>query len=150
MQTDVLELRLYRNTPPPDEPDLTPPLIVEYYINGVCLLDLIRELEAPFAEKEDPPMKPADYGHNPSCYMAEQFSTALTPDDYYYDYGVELYCCSGCGESGCWSVVCKFREDGDHILMTEFHHNHRQNWQYPVSFRFTRENFDAEMRKLGI
>ncbi|MBR5371334.1 MAG: hypothetical protein IK130_03880 [Oscillospiraceae bacterium] len=150
MQTDILELRLFRKEPPPDEPDLKPPLCVEYYINGVCLLDMIREIETPFAEQETPPMKPGDYGHNSREYMAEQFRTALTPGDYYYDYGVELYCCYGCGESGCWSVCCKFREDGGFVLMTEFRHNHRNNWQYPISFRFTRENFDAEMQKLGL
>ena len=58
MQTDNLELRLFRKEPPPDEPDLKPPLCVEYYINGVCLLDMIREVETPFAEQETPPMKP--------------------------------------------------------------------------------------------
>ncbi len=147
---DMLELRLYRNPPPDDEPERKMPLLVEYYINDSCLLDLIREIESPFAAHETPPMKPGDYGHNTRGYMALQFSTARTPGDFYYDYGVELYCCSGCGDPGCWSVLCRFREDGDCVLMTDFHHNHRDNWQYPISYRFTKENFDAQMQKLEI
>lgn len=147
---DTLELHLFRNPPPDDEPERKMPRLVEYYINGVCLLDMIRACEAPFAERETPPMKPGDYGHNTKGTMAFNFKTALTPGDFSYDYGIELYCCSGCGDSGCWSVVCKFREDGDFILMTDFHHNHRENWKYPFSFRFTRENYDAELQKLGL
>lgn len=147
---DTLELRLYRNPPPEDDPGRSMPLCVEYYINGTCLLDIIRELEAPFAAQESPPMKPGDYGHNTRGTMAEQFRTARTPGDYYYEYGVELYCCSGCGDPGCWSVCCCFRDEGDFVLMTGFHHNHRENWKYPIQFRFLRENFMAEMLRLGL
>ena len=81
-KTDTLELRLYRNPPPDDDPERKMPLVVEYFINGYCLLDLIREIESPFAARETPPMKPGDYGHNTRGCMANQFKSARTPGDF--------------------------------------------------------------------
>ena len=145
---DTLELRTCRNKQPEDEPDTEMPPAAEFYINGTALLDIIREIEAPFCEQEDCTNLIAAYGYRSKKNLAYALEQGLEPGSYEYDCGTELYCCSGCFDPGCWSVLCSLRADGDSILMTDFRQNHRPNWKYPIGYRFTKENFFAELDKL--
>lgn len=149
-KTDTFELRLIPRTVEAWEED-DPPVSfigVDYYINGVPLLDIIREAELPYCEQEDCLELACNYELNPKEVMRRQFARALEPPRYECADVIELYCCADCGICDCWSVCCKFQEDGDHILMKDFYHNHR-DWVYPFEFRFRRGNYFSEIKKLG-
>ena len=156
---DTLELRLFRENitieyDPDDEEDEADEkdseeqyLSVAYYINGISLLDMIREIETPFFEKEGCPDLIASYMHHTYRNVKRMFTDALTPGSMKDDEDVELFCCRDCGDSGCWSVCCKLRKEGNYIIMKNFYHNWR-DLSYPFMFRFTKENFYAELKKL--
>ncbi|MDE6426464.1 MAG: hypothetical protein K2K89_10085 [Ruminococcus sp.] len=153
--TDVLELRLMNYDELNDEymedeesDWLKNNKFVDIIINGVPLLDTIKQIETEYCQQEDCPELAGDYGHNTAEYMKKQLTEALLPDTYNYDYGVELYCCSSCGIGGCWSVCCIFRETDGLIEMKGFKHNHRKDWVYNLHYRFSKENFYNELNKL--
>ena len=152
-KTDVLELRLIWNKyeqwddDTADETKYKMVQDVSYYINGIALLDMIRKAEAPYCEAEENPELTADYALNSKQMMLRQFEYALDPNSPFYEESIDLFCCAGCLISDCWSVCCTIREEGDFILMTDFYHNHR-DWNYPFEFRFAKENFYAELKKL--
>ena len=141
-KTDTLEVR-FVCVKSPSWADFHQYLGVDYYINGVSLLDMIREIEKPFFEDEGHPELAGDYGLNSVKIMRRQLERALKDDEV-----IELYCCSECGISGCWSVCCRFVKDGDFIVMKDFEHNHR-DLTYPFEFRFAKESFFAEIEKLS-
>lgn len=155
---DTLELRLFwKNIPgeyDPDDKEDAPDEenaaeqypSVAYYINGISLLDMVREIETPFFEKEGCPDLIASYMHHTYRNVKRMFTDAFTPSSMEDDADVELFCCKDCGDSGCWSVCCKLREEGNYIIMTDFYHNWR-DLTYPFAFRFTKENFYEELRK---
>ena len=145
-ETDKFEIRLIPTTLTRDQTVSYPG--VEYYINGVPLLDMIRKIEKPYCEKEGSPELVGGYMLNPKEVMRRQFARALEPPRYEDADVVELYCCAECGISDCWSVCCRLQEDGEYIMMKEFFHNHR-DWEYPFEFRFTKENWHNEIAKLG-
>ena len=154
-KTDVLELRLiYESIPEeylsdddePDEEETTEQVPhAAYYINGVSLLDMIREIETPFYERRGDPELIANYMHEPYWNVKRMFTDALKPDAVEDDEGIELLCCGACGMPGCWSVRCQIRAEGDYIMMTDFYTG---DLTYPFSFRFTKENVCAELKKL--
>lgn len=141
-RTDTLELRLVWSKSP-SWSDSSQYLGVDYYINGVSLLDMIREIEKPFFEEEGHPELSGDYGLNSPKGMHWQLARALKDDEY-----IELYCCAECGDSGCWSVCCRLEEEGDFIVMKDFEQNFR-DLTFPFEFRFSMQSFLAEIEKLA-
>lgn len=120
---------------------------VDIIINGVPLLDTIKQIEIEYCQQAGTPEIAGDYGHNTAEYMKKHLDEALIPDTYSYN-GVELYCCESCGVGGCWSVRCTFREKDGFIEMKDFRQNHRKNWNYNLHYCFTKENFFHEINKL--
>ena len=149
-KTDLFEIRIITaSTESWDDPARTGTYPgVEYYINGIPLLDMIREIELPYCEQEGLPELVCAYSLNSKETMCRQFARALEPPKYEGADEVALYSCAACGICDCWSVCCCFREDGGYILMKDFFHNHR-NWEYPFEFRFTKENWYSETAKLN-
>lgn len=127
----------------PSWADTSQYLGVDYYINGVSLFDMIREIEKPYFDEEGNPELTGDYGLNSVKVMRKQFARAFKDDEV-----IDLYCCAECGFSECWSVYCRFEEDGDFIVMKNFEHNFR-DLTYPLEFRFAKENFNEEISKLN-
>lgn len=154
-KNDVLEIRLVWNKyeqwdeGSDENPVYKMVLATSYYINGISLLDMIREVEAPYCEAEECPELTASYALNSKEVMRRQFNRALDSNSFFYEEGIGLFCCEACFMICCWSVFCKIREEGDFILMTDFYHNHR-DWTYPFVFRFTKEIFFAELKKLEV
>lgn len=121
---------------------------VDIIINGVPLLDTIKQIETEYCQQEGCPEIAGDYGHNTAEFMKKSLKEALIPDAYNYNHGIYLYCCRDCGFCGCWSVYCTFSEKDGLIEMKDFRQNHLKNWTYNLNYRFTKENFYNELDKL--
>lgn len=149
---DILELRLKNHNELNDEymededsEWLKNNKFVEIIVNGISLLDTIKQIETEYCQKESCPEIAGSYGHNTAEFMKKSLKEALIPDTYNY---INLYCCGDCGFCGCWSVCCTFREKDGLIEMKNFRHNHRDKWTYNLHFRFSKENFYNELDKL--
>lgn len=114
--------------------------VVEIYLNGVELIEILRVIEVPYASKEGHPNLTGAYGH----ITPEELCKNLTE----YETEVELLCCSGCGDSGCWSILIDIEKDADYVYWKAFKHNHRE-WKYDISYQFDREAYEKELRRLG-
>ena len=117
---------------------------VEIYINGKEIIDIFKEIETPFAKKENNPNLAGAYGHK----QVDELLHDLTESDYCKNYGVVFVVCSDCGIDGCWGVSAFVSEDDKYVYFKNFKHNHRKDWIYPISYQFTKENYYSELQKL--
>ena len=129
-------------------PDEIPNIrLVRIFINGQDLKEIVTDIEKPYMIESGCSTDDADYGLNTVEHMRSQFEELTVETSYSSKYGIELFCCPDCGIGGCWSVMCHFRVENEVIYMERFHHNHR-DWKYDLSYCFTKENFESEMKKL--
>lgn len=148
-KTDVLELKILWTIDEIDEETEDEPFQyfgVDFIINGVSLFEMIREIEILYFEEEGHPDLAGDYALESADIMHRMIMAVINEKDY-ADEGFSLYCCAECHFADCWGVYCKLKEDGDYMVMKDFEHNHR-NLIYPFEFRFTKENFYSEIKKL--
>lgn len=115
--------------------------VVEIYIDGKKLIDIIRVIETPYTEV------PGAYGHVSPYDLYDDLCTATDGHSYSCLYGVYLFCCRGCGEPGCWSVTCKVKEDEKFVYWYSFEHEHR-DWSYNLNYRFDKTAYAQAMEKL--
>ena len=120
---------------------------VEIYIDGKKLLDRIREIEEPFAASEGMPDLAGDYGHLPPEWLYHDLKNAVRENGAPDRHGVELYCCAGCGDPGCWSVCVNVKEDDRFVYWYDFFHNHRK-WIYLLFYRFEKTAYEQALQKL--
>ncbi len=111
---------------------------VEIYLNGQEIVSLLREIELPYATQEGKLHLAGDYGHNAPQHLYKMLTEETE---------VELLCCGGCGDSGCWSVVVTVREEEDYVYWEHFAHNHR-DWEYPLSYCFDRQEYEQALQQL--
>lgn len=121
---------------------------VEIYINGREIVEILKEIETPYAMEEGHPKLAGAYGHNAAKTLYEDLREAMTEGTYCQENGVELLCCKECGESGCWSVRVSVRQDEEYIYWEQFQHNHRK-WNYDISFQFTKKDYERAMQQLS-
>ena len=121
---------------------------VEIYLNGHEIIDILKEIEMPFALDEGHPDIAGGYGHNEPKILYRDLSESLVEGTYNQKYGVELLCCGSCGFSGCWSAVAYVRRDDDFVYWENFKQNHRENWKYDLSYKFDRNEYEKQMEKL--
>ncbi len=113
---------------------------VEIFINGIEIIDTLRIIETPYVIAEDSDLELAgDYGH-------------LTPDELYSNLSNDykeaaLLCCSGCGLSGCWSILVEIVKDDKYVYWKNFKHNHR-NWRYNISYKFDKSDYENALKNL--
>lgn len=130
--------------------DYSPYKVVDILIDDISLLDIISEIESPYLMEEgwfDPDN--SEYGHCDPKYLYRNLTEAAIDDIYSYRYrhGAELYCCSACGEAGCWSVLVHIRVEDDKVIWFDFEHNHR-NWEYNLSYTFDKAQYEKAMAHL--
>ena len=130
-----------------DNPKYDIPNVAEIYINGVEITDIIRPIEQPYAEQEGHPELAGDYGHNPSGELHKMLENALIEGTYEAEEGVELLCCRGCGECGCWSIEVYMKEDDKFVYWYKIKHNHRE-WKYDLTFKFEKEAYHQALKVL--
>jgi hypothetical protein len=115
-------------------------------INGESLLDKVKTIETPFAAAE----KHIDIAGNYSYQIAKNLYNYLTIEDYWNDEGgVALFTCT-CLEDGCWSLRCYINETDTTVIWHNFHHEHRDNWDYKAleEFCFDKQQYINELEKL--
>ena len=113
---------------------------VEIYINGREIIELLKEIETPFAMDEGHIDIAGAYGH-------------LTPKELYSELTdaeeSSLLCCDGCGFIGCWSVLVSVKMDDIYVYWNEFKHNHR-DWKYNISYKFSRLEYENALKQLRV
>ncbi len=123
--------------------------VVEIYINGREIVQMLKEIEKPYAIEEGHPEIAGGYGHNSPKFLYEDLLEALIEESYCSKYGVELLCCSTCGESGCWSILVFINQDDEYVYWNRFEHNHRV-WKYNISFKFKKDEYEKAMQQLRL
>ena len=114
-------------------------IVVEIYINDVELIEILKVIETPYAIDENHADLAGAYGH----LLPDELYTNLATDEE----DIELLCCSGCGESGCWSILVDVEKDDKFIYWKMFKHNHR-DWKYDISYKFDRMEYEKSLVKL--
>lgn len=131
-------------------------------IDGRKLLDIIREIELPYAEEEGRLAKKEGvaeededysdlagaYGHLSAKVLFDNLKTGISDCGSSHDERVYLFCCGDCGEIFCWTVSMKVRMDEHYVYWYDFKHEHR-NWEYNLSYTFEKTAYEAALRKLG-
>ena len=105
--------------------------VVEIYLNGVEIVSILKEIETPYANEENHANLAGAYGH-------------VSPDELYanltkYEEDIEILCCSGCGESGCWWIIVDIEKDEKFVYWKRFRNNHR-DWKYDISYKFDKDS----------
>ena len=121
--------------------------VVEVYIDGQKLLDIIKAIEIPYAQEEGCPEIAGDYGHISPRHLYSDLSAATDTNGYFDNLGVYLFCCAGCGEPGCWSVTFRVKEDAEYVYWHGFEHEHR-DWEYNLFYKFEKKAYAQALRKL--
>lgn len=118
--------------------------VTQIFLNGKELVDILKEIEYQFAEKEGHPDLAGGYGHlTPNELLSNLKYSKEDPD-----YEAELLCCSDCGISGCWSILVHIKYDENYVYWNDFSHNHR-DWKYNLSFKFVKSQYEEQLKKLS-
>ena len=115
---------------------------VAIFLNGVELTEILWDLEAPYAIDEGHPDLAGDYGHQ----TPEELYQNLTS----WEEEVPLLCCNGCGMSGCWSILVDIQRDDTFVYWTHFQQNHREHWDYDLSYQFPCSEYEAQLEQLRL
>ncbi len=116
----------------------------EIYINGEEICSILEKIERP---QDDTGKLAGEYGHREVKWLYDDLCESLIEGTYSYEDGVELLCCAGCGDEGCWSVVAEVEDDGEFIYWKNFRHNHR-DWVYNISYKFDKNEYKVQMEKI--
>lgn len=102
-----------------------------FWIDGRSLIDLVRAVERPFAEKEGHPDLAGRYEW-PTVSLACEALLRLAEED---DRKRPLLVCE-CGEPGCWPLLADVRLTPAHVVWSQFEQPHRDEesgagqWRY--------------------
>jgi hypothetical protein len=125
---------------------------VDIFINGRNLIDMVREVELPFAQAEGHPFIAGGY-------MGLPIDVALWPSRQLLGEPLELYqgandktvlmVCGSCGFSDCWPLQAKVAVLEDEIVWSDFRQPYRQKgsasgeWRYDNfgPFRFDKQQY---------
>jgi hypothetical protein len=138
---------------------------IQYLINGRDLLEMVRDIEAPFAAREGHPDIAGGYGALP----LREFEDA--PRYFLGDAGegawpgppwTNLYVCGSCGVAECWPLYVQIQSTNDSVRWHSFRQPHRdkasaagrsgRHWQYDQlgPFTFDRTMYEREVDRLNL
>lgn len=133
--------------------------VVDICINDRNFIDILREIELPFAEKEGHPDIAGEYmGLSPKevffpskLFLNEPESISI----YHWGDKTWVLACGGCGEPGCWPLAVKITVTGDQVIWSDFEQPHRgpdskaSHWKYDKlkPFVFDRKQYENELNK---
>ncbi|HJZ58722.1 MAG TPA: hypothetical protein VKE74_27515 [Gemmataceae bacterium] len=118
-------------------------------IDGVPLIDLVREIETPTATEAGQPDLAGKYGYlnaadmvYPSRHLLGQAAHSLLK---YGDKVSVLECECGC--EGCWPLLVRITVTNDAVIWSDFQQPHRDNWFYPEDLRwvFDRRQYERAL-----
>ena len=102
--------------------------VVAIEIDGMSLIDLVREIEMPMATNEGAP-------NIAGAYMGIAAMNHLPPSQHFLgvhdrpvrdDAKTDVLWCRDCGEPGCWPLNVSISTDGDIVTWSEFEQPHRR------------------------
>jgi hypothetical protein len=137
--------------PRPSADPTNPYREVEVLIDGVSLIDRLREVERPFAEQEGSPALAGDYlglsartTFLPSRHFLGDTRPLLRHDDH-----VVLLACT-CGCEGCWDFVGRIAVSEGEVVWDDFCQVHRE-WDYAALGRlvFDRRQYETALQAPG-
>jgi hypothetical protein len=119
-------------------------------INDRDFIEMVREVELPFAEKERG--NPEGAGHYlgfTSLCLNDSF------DSFIADGKMEILDCGGCGNEGCWPIIVKITTVGKTITWSNFYNPHRSanstvcHWDHTKlgPFIFDKERYVSEFTR---
>lgn len=126
--------------------------IADITVNGVSLIELVAEVERPFATEEGHPDMagqyqglPADLAFLPSTYLLESEGEKTA-----------LLICS-CGEIGCWLLEARITVQKDVVIWSDLEQPHRgpnshHHWRYDSfgPFVFDRQQYLSSLAERPI
>ncbi|MBP7462053.1 MAG: hypothetical protein KBA26_12250 [Candidatus Delongbacteria bacterium] len=126
---------------------------VRILINGIDLIDMLREYEMKFAQKEGSPSIAGSYVGLMPMYLY-QYLTEPNQFNIYDDHKAIILGCD-CGCEGCWPMMIKILKDNNRIIWTEFEQPHRGPtsrcyWNYNEFgvFIFDLDNYNLQLDEL--
>jgi hypothetical protein len=128
----------------------------EIVVNGQPLIERLREVERPFAEREGSPLIAGGYAPLPAAALLGNLSGQ--PDRLFvYEGKITLLVCN-CGCEGCWDFVAEIEQRDDEVVWRGFEQIHRPlsdregGWRYDElgELVFRRSDYDAAIRHLGL
>jgi hypothetical protein len=124
-------------------------------VNGQSLVDRLREVERPFAERESALDIAGTYAPLPAAALLANLTGRPDP---VFEYGgkVTLLVCN-CGCEGCWDFVAEIERRDDEVVWRGFEQVHRPlsdpdlAWRYDElgELVFRRSDYDAALRDLA-
>ncbi|QIN82350.1 hypothetical protein GBA63_06555 [Rubrobacter tropicus] len=131
-----------------DTPAWGPIDTVDIFVNGRSLLDLVREVELPFATRDGRPDRAGSYVGLPAeaIFMPSRRLLGV-PDDRYDDWEGRISVL-GCGVVGCWPLHARITVQDDAVVWDDFEQPHRRRWRHDRlgPFVFEREEYEAALR----
>jgi hypothetical protein len=128
----------------------------EIVVNGQPLIERLREVERPFAEREGSPLIAGGYGPLPAAALLANLTGQ--PDRIFErrDGKVTLLVCN-CGCEGCWDFIAEIEERDDEVVWRGFEQIHRplsdpdRAWRYDElgELVFRRSDYDAAVSRLA-
>ena len=107
---------------------------VEIFVNDRNLVEILREVELPFAAREGKPRSAGKYVGLPSEDIFLPSPRLLGEPVKYYDYDssqgkIAVLGC-GCGDMGCWPFRVRITLREDVVVWDGFEQPHRHTWRY--------------------
>jgi hypothetical protein len=134
---------------------------VEIYINDRRLIDMVREVELPYAMREGHPDIAGGYmGLRPDMvfFPSRHFLGGHT-EDFTYTTKTEILACEACGEIICWPLLVQIDVHENTIVWRDFEQPHRKensregsilgHWSYDQfgPFVFDKEQYLSALAK---
>jgi hypothetical protein len=125
---------------------------VVIYINGRNLVELVREVELPFAAHEGHPDMAGQYlGLPPFELLLPSRHLLGEPAPLYESRGKTQVLACECGEAGCWPLFVRIRLGDNTVTWSDFEQPHRSSrsaashWKYDQlgPFTFDRQQYEA-------
>ncbi len=122
--------------------------VVETIIDGRNLVDIIYEEESRYEDAKEINRKKDAYGHlSPKELYDDLYDAFNDKNSFAYQDGAYLFCCGDCGDTYCWSVLVKIRQDDQYVYWEQFNHSHR-DWQYHLHYKFNKAQYEKALMKL--
>ncbi len=136
--------------------------VVDFLIDGRNLIDIVREIEQPFADGEGHPDIAGEYEGLPAEVTFLPSRHLLGDAHEWYEspsgeaaHKIVLLRCGSCGSDGCWPLLVKITATEGSVIWSDFEQPHRnypeleehKRWRYDGlgPFIFDRRQYEAEL-----
>lgn len=113
------------------------------YLNGRDFIEIVKEYERQFADKEG---KPHIAGQYEVQVPEELYKVLIKPAE-----NITLLVCGDCREEGCWPLVMDIRVEEKKVIWSNFKNPHRPQWNYENfgPFEFEKDEYLSRVEKFA-